>query len=561
MALLKKSAHVKPLSTATRGGSGAAVSSLRPQPVMKTPPCMETCPSGSNIRGWISTIAQREKLGLSSDQALEKSWRMIVDKNPFPSTLGRVCPHPCEKECSRALKDGSVSINAMEQFLGDWALEHKLALNKLEEDVKPESIGVIGAGPAGMSFAYQLARRGYQVTVYEKTDKAGGMLLWGIPFYRLPSDPLNAENQRILDLGVELKLNTTIGKDVPVEELKKRHQVIFVGIGAHKGKFMRVPGEEGPGVWTGTDYLHRVKNGETVDVGRSVAVIGGGDTAIDAARAARRAGAEVTILYRRTRTEMPAIDSEIEDALKEEVKIELLVAPVEVKRADGKVRGIVVQKMALGEPDDSGRRRPVPIQGSEYEIPVDSIIAAISQEPDWGPLNELKPAKGVWIQPNADGKVAENVYAGGDVVGLGLATVAIGQGRYAAEAVHAVLRGMEPPKKEFLTHLQKERLKMDFYEPKPRVEKGHMPVEEWLKRPDDEIARGISSDEFFHEISRCFSCGLCFACERCWMYCTPSCFSKVAEPTLGNYYKIKMELCDGCKKCAEECPCAFMDMV
>jgi hypothetical protein len=157
--------------------------------------------------------------------------------------------------------------------------------------------------------------------------------------------------------------------------------------------------------------------------------------------------------------------------------------------------------------------------------------------------------------------VSENVYAGGDVVGLGLATVAIGQGRYAAEAVHAVLRGMEPPKKEFLTHLQKERIKMDFYEPKPRVEKGHMPVEEWLKRPDDEIARGISSDEFFHEISRCFSCGLCFACERCWMYCTPSCFSKVAEPTLGNYYKIKMELCDGCKKCAEECPCAYMDMV
>src|SRR4030067_3565594 len=179
MALLKKSAQVNPRSTATRGGSGAAVSALRPQPVMKTPPCMETCPSGSNIRGWISTIAQREKLGLSSDQALEKSWRMIVDKNPFPSTLGRVCPPPCEKECSRALKDGSVSINAMEQFLGDWALEHKLALNKLEEDVKPESIGVIGAGPAGLSFAYQLARRGYQGTVYEKTDKAGRALLTG----------------------------------------------------------------------------------------------------------------------------------------------------------------------------------------------------------------------------------------------------------------------------------------------------------------------------------------------------------------------------------------------
>ncbi len=560
MALLKKSAQAKPLSTMSRGGSGAAVSALRPQPLTKLPPCMGTCPSGSNIRDWIGVVAQREKLKLSSDQALEKAWRIVADKNPFPATLGRVCPHPCEKECTRALKDGAVSINAMEQFLGDWALGQKLALNRLEEDSKPESIGVIGAGPAGLSFAYQLARRGYKTTVYEKTDKAGGMLLWGIPFYRLPADPLNAEIQRIIDLGVELKLGTTIGKDVSVEELKKRHQVIFVGIGAHKGKFMKVPGEEGPGVWTGTEYLHRVKNGETVDVGGSVAVIGGGDTAIDAARAARRAGAEVTILYRRTRTEMPAIDSEIEDALKEEVKLELLVAPVEVKRTDGKVSGIVVRKMELGEPDESGRRRPVPIQGSDYEIPVDSIIAAISQEPDWGPLNELKPAQGVWIQPNAEGQVAENVWAGGDVLGLGLATVAIGHGRHAAEVVHAVLRSMEPPHKEWLSPLQKERIKLDFYEAKPRVEKGHMPVEEWLKRPDEEIARGISPVEFFQEISRCFSCGLCFACERCWMYCTPSCFSKVAEPTLGNYYKIKMELCDGCKKCAEECPCAYMDM-
>ena len=560
MALLKKSANVKPLTAVSRGGSGRTVSSLRPQPAPKLPPCMENCPSGSNIREWIGVIAQREKLGLTTDQAMEKAFRIVADKNPFPATLGRVCPHPCEKECTRTLKDTPVSINAMERFLGDWALEHKFALNRLEEDTKAESIGVIGAGPAGMSFAYQLARRGYKVTVYEKTDKAGGMLLWGIPFYRLPAEPLKAENQRIFDLGVEIRLGTTIGTDVPVGELKKRHQVIFVGIGAHRGKSMGIPGEEGPCVFTGTDYLHRVKKGETVDVGRSVAVIGGGDTAIDAARAARRAGAEVTILYRRTRTEMPAIASEIEDALKEDVKIELLVAPLEVKRADGKVRGIIVQKMALGEPDESGRRRPVPLPGSEYEIPVDSIVAAISQEPDWGPLNALRPAKGPWVQASANGEVGDNVWAGGDVVGLALATVAIGQGRHAAEAVHAALRGLEPPKKDWLSPLNRERIKLDFYEAKPRVEMEHLPVEEWLKRPDDEIAKGLSPEEFFREVSRCFSCGLCFACERCWMYCTPSCFSKVSEPSPGNFYKIKLELCDGCKKCAEECPCAFMDM-
>ena len=220
-----------------------------------------------------------------------------------------------------------------------------------------------------------------------------------------------------------------------------------------------------------------------------------------------------------------------------------------------------MQKRGLGEPDESGRRRPVPIIGSEYEIPVDSIIAAISQEPDWGPLNELKPAKGVWVQPNAEGKGAKTGWAGGGVVGLGLATVAIGHGRHAAEVVHAVLRGMEPPHKEWLTHLQKERIKLDFYEAKPRADKGHMPVEEWLKKPDHEIARGLSSDEFFQEISRCFSCGLCFACERCWMYCTPSCFTKVSDKSPGNYYKIKLDTCDGGKKCVDECPCGYLDMV
>ena len=559
MGLLKKKAagaakfHV-------RTGSGAAVSSLRPQQVTKLAPCIATCPSSSDIRGWIAMIAQREKLGLSLDQAMEKAWRLLVQKNPLPSTMGRVCPHPCESECNRAEKDGAVSVNAMERFLGDWALEHKLAFDKCDPEPKTESIAVIGAGPAGLSFAFQLARRGYQVTIYESTGKAGGMLYWGIPFYRLPAVELEAEVQRILDLGVELKLNTTVGKDISVDELRKRHQAIFVGIGAHKGKLLRIPGEDGTGVWTGTEYLHRVNDGEKLDVGKSVAIIGGGDTAIDAARAVRRAGAEATILYRRTRTEMPAIDSEIEDALKEDVKLDLLVAPVEIKRADGQVKAIVVQKMELGEPDDSGRRRPVPIEGSEYEIPVDSIIAAISQEPDWGPLEALKPEKGVWMEADTKGKVAEGLWAGGDVVGLGLATVAIGQGRQAAEVVHAALSGTELPQENVPPLVPKERVKPEIFDTKPRAESAHLPIEEWLQRPDAEIASGISAEQFLEEISRCFSCGLCSACERCWMFCTPSCFVKLPEPTPGDYYKIKLETCDGCGKCADECPCGFLNM-
>jgi NADPH-dependent glutamate synthase beta subunit-like oxidoreductase/Pyruvate/2-oxoacid:ferredoxin oxidoreductase delta subunit len=560
MGLLKK-VEKKPLKSIGRGGAGGSVSALRPQQVAKRVPCTTECPSGTHIREWIQIIAQREKTKTGEDEAFTRAWLTLVETNPFPAVMGRVCPHPCETKCNRQAKDGAVNINALERFIGDWAIAHRLELPRVaHESPKQESVGVIGAGPAGLSFAYQMARRGYPVTVYEKSSKAGGMLYWGIPFYRLPADVLEAEVQRILALGVELRLNTTVGKDVSVEDLKARHKILFLGIGADKGRLMKVPGEEGPNVWTGTDYLFRVNNGDHVDVGKNVVVIGGGDTAIDAARAARRAGAEVTILYRRTRVEMPAIDSEIEDALKEGVKIEYLVAPVGVRREGDKLRHIVVQKMELGEPDESGRRRPVPIEGSEYEIPVSAIIAAISQEPNWEHLDALRP-ESRWLTADPHGKVADGLWTGGDVLNLGLATIAIGQGRVAAEAAHAEMRGLEGPRAPQGSVITQERLKLDFYEPKPRVERSHRPVEEWLTKPEDEIALGLSKDQFLEEVSRCFSCGLCFGCERCWMYCTPSCFSKVQAPFPGEYYKIKLDTCDGCKKCADECPCGFLDMI
>jgi dissimilatory sulfite reductase flavoprotein subunit len=559
MSLLKKKKKKK---GGLRIGGAAATqqSTLRPIRLTKLPPCIEHCPSGTDIRGWITTIAQREKFGLSDDEAFKQAWLALVETNPFPSMMGRVCPHPCEDACNRTAKEGAVSINALERTIGDWAIEKQLSLPILEEDKKSESIGVIGAGPAGLSFAYQMARRGYPVTVYEKTSKPGGMVLWGIPFYRQPEDVLQNEIQRILDLGIELKLNTTVGKDISVDELKSKHKVIFLGIGADKGRLLSAPGEEGPGVFTGTEYLYKVNNGEMVDIGKKVAVIGGGDTAIDAARAARRAGAEVTILYRRTRTEMPAIDSEVEDAIKEDVKIEFLVAPIEIKREGDKVSAVVVQKMELGEPDDSGRRRPVPIEGSEYDVPIDSLIAAISQQADWSPLGELGP-EGKWIEADKHGKVRDGVYCGGDALNLGLATIAIGQGRTAALAADAALRGKSVPEAEALPKIEKDRIKLDFYDEKARVERKHRPTEEWISKPNEEIDLGITSEQFLEEINRCFSCGLCFGCERCWMYCTPSCFTKVSKLAPGQpYYDIKLDTCDGCKKCADECPCGYIDM-
>jgi len=543
------------------GGSGATqVSSLRPQQVEKLAPCIGHCPSCSDIRGWITLIAQREKIGLSEDQAFEQAWRRIVEFNPFPAIMGRVCPHPCEDDCNRKEKDGAVAINALERFIGDWALEKKLGLTRLEEEAKPESIGIIGAGPAGLSCAYQLARRGYPVTVYEAFPESGGMLRYGIPRYRLPAAVLDAEIQRIRDLGVDLKLNTAVGRDISVEDLRSRHKMIFVGIGAHRGRRLGVPGEEGPGVWTGTEFLNRANSGERVEVGDKVVVIGGGDTAIDAARVARRFGAKVTIVYRRTRTEMPAIDSEVDQALEEGIEIVFLAAPVEIKRDGEALKSLVVQKMELGEPDSSGRRRPVPVPGSEYEIPVTTVIPAISQEPEAEILGEMKP-EGGWFKADETGKVAEGVWTGGDDLELGLATIAVYQGRRAAETIHATLRGLPPPPKEDRPPVPPSRIKFDSYDPKDRAERKTMSPEARLADPQAEIDGGSTQEQFLEEISRCLSCGQCFDCEKCWMYCQVSCFAKLEDKAPGHYFKIKLELCDGCKKCAEECPCGYLEMV
>jgi len=346
----------------------------RPKQVEKTAPCQTGCANCGDIRGWIGTVSQRAKTGLSREEAYTKAWQIITEVNPFPSALGRVCPHPCEKHCNRSELDEPLAINAMERFLGDWAIEKKIALSRLEPGERKEWLGVVGAGPSGLSFAYQLARVGYRVTVYESGEKAGGMLRYGVPDYRLPQDILDAEIGRILDLGVELKLNTLVGRDITLQQLRERHDALYLGIGAQMGRGLGLPGEEGPSVWTGTEYLSRLNRGETIDPGARVLVIGGGNTAVDAARSARRTGAEVSILYRRTRDEMPAVDHEIEDALEEGVEMQFLVAPVRIKRhADGRMLALEACRMELGEADASGRRRPLEIPGSGFTISTDSL--------------------------------------------------------------------------------------------------------------------------------------------------------------------------------------------
>ena len=546
----KKKTKLKVVSS-----TGGEISPERPRYAEKTAPCIGNCPAGSDIRGWLVTIAQHESFGRTPDQAYQTAWEMITEKNPFPAACGRVCPHPCEDNCNRREKDGGVAVNALERFVGDFGIEKGLKLSKLTEEVQPEKIAVIGAGPAGMSCAYHLCRRGYQVTVFESFDKAGGMLRYGIPKYRLPRRVLDAEIQNILDLGVELKTNFTIGKDMSLEDLRKEYKAIFVGIGAHKGYELRVPGEDASNVFTGTEYLNRVNSGEEVEIGGQVVVIGGGDTAVDAARVSKRLGADVTILYRRTRKEMPAIDPEIAGAEEEGVHIEYLAAPLEILRNNGTARGLKCIRMELGEPDASGRRRPVPVEGSEFEVPATSIIAAISQEPNFNGFLNLKEEKD-WIKINEFGETKmEGVFAGGDTTNLGLVSIAIGQGRFAAEAIDARLRGKELFKPHVPPIISADKVKLDWYKPAERHERTHVSVEE--RDMETEVERGLTGEEVLEESQRCMSCGMCMDCETCWMYCTNNAFERLPK---GEHYKVKLELCNGCKKCAEACPCGFIEM-
>lgn len=535
--------------------AGAEISPLRPVYRSKLPPCSGGCPSGADIRGWLTTIAQAEAYGRTNEEAYGIAWQTIVDRNPFPAVCGRVCPHLCEDACNRRLKEGAVAINALEQFVGDFGIAQGLKLSRLTDTKRTERIAVVGAGPAGLSCAYQLARRGYGVVIFEAFSQPGGMLRYGIPKYRLPRAVLDAEIKRILELGVELKCNAVVGADLSLEQLRREYKAIFVGVGAHRGIELRIPGERAANVFTGTDFLNRVNSGEEVHVGGKVLVVGGGDTAIDSARVSKRLGADVTILYRRSRSEMPAIKPEVDGALEEGVAIQFLTAPVEILRNNGVAVGMRCIRMDLGLPDASGRPRPVPIAGSEFELEATTIVAAISQEPR---LDGLRIARdgARWIETQDAGVPdMEGVFAGGDGVELGLVTIAIAQGRFAAEAIDAWIGGKTMERPVPAPCIGPERVKLDWYKPAERHERRYVPVEQ--RSPDTEVQLGLAEAEALDEARRCMSCGMCMDCETCWMYCTNNCFVKLPK---GEHYKVKLELCNGCKKCAEACPCGFIEL-
>jgi NADPH-dependent glutamate synthase beta subunit-like oxidoreductase len=551
----------KGLKSLRSGGTGSGMhgSTERPKMIEKVPPCTDGCPNHNRIRKMLMTISKAEDNEITYDQAFEEAFQIFAETQPFPSVCGRVCPHPCETACNRNEKEGAVSINKVERFIGDYALEKGIKPKKLTDETRAEKIAVVGSGPGGMSAAYHLALRGYPVTVFEAFPKTGGMLRYGIPPYRLPHDILDAEIGRILELGVELKTNTAVGTDVSMDDLRKDYKAIFVAIGAHQGIQLRIEGEDASNVFTGTDFLHKVNTGESVEIGDKVVVIGGGDTAIDAARVSRRLGADVTILYRRTRTEMPAIDEEIVGAMEEGINIEFLAAPAAIHRNNGTATGMKCQRMELGEPDDSGRRRPVPIEGDTFDLDFTCLIAAVSQAPDFKGFENFIEGRD-WIKVDDKYKTKEdNVYSGGDNVNLGLVIDAIAHGRVAAMAIHEMITGDEmpaaAPQGEVLT---KDKMIFSYYKEAARQPYKEMAVEERLKSMVAEIVSTYTDEDATTESKRCMSCGMCFDCGTCWSYCQDN---AIVKPLVnGELYGVKEEFCTGCKKCAENCPCGFIEM-
>jgi heterodisulfide reductase subunit A len=478
---------------------------------------MVACPLHINVKAYISLVAAKK---------YQKALDIIRLKNPFPGVCGRVCTHPCEEKCNRREIDNSVAICSLKRFVSDLLGMEKPSI-PLSSKSKEQKVAVIGAGPCGLTCAYDLAIMGYKVTVFEAHKIPGGMLSLGIPSYRLPREIINKEIEIIKDQGVEIKLNTPIGPKLPLSQLKRDgFSAIFIAIGAHKGLKLKVPGEdEYEGFVDCITFLRRVNFGCYSPLGKKVIVIGGGNSAIDAARTALRLGSEVYIVYRRSRKEMPAGQKEIQDAEEEGVKIHYLAAPVKILGKNKKLSGMECIKMRLGEPDASGRRRPIPIKGSEFTIEADAIIPAISQEPDLSLLEKDHSFKiSKWNSFVVDQETlstnVEGFFAGGDAV-TGPATVieAIAAGHKAAIAIAEYLERREHI---FLKETSKSSLEFEVIPPKiKRREKAKMPQIPLEERISSfkEVEIGFSEEIALNEAKRCLRCGPCTECYICTKEC------------------------------------------
>lgn len=509
----------------------------RPVYVHMLPPCNKACPAGENVQAWLYHAEEGD---------YEAAWREIMVNNPLPATMGRVCYHPCQTACNRGQVDEAVGINAIERFLGDKAIEQGW---NVSVDAAPSGkhVLVVGAGPSGLSAAYHLRRLGHEVTVKDAGPMAGGMMRFGIPKYRLPREVLDAEIKRIEDLGVRFEFNSKVEN---VDDVADDFDAVFLAVGAHIGRHADIPAGGSAKVMDAVQLLADMEGEDKPMLGRRVVIYGGGNTAIDAARTAKRLGAEeAVIVYRRNRDRMPAHDSEVTEAEEEGIMMRWLST---IKHIDG--GKLTVEKMEL---DENGFPQPT---GEFEELGADSVVMALGQESDLGLVErarDIEIEKGV-VQ--VDGQMMtgrRGVFAGGDMVpSERTVTVAIGHGKKAARYIDAFLRGSEYHKPPVTGDATYDRLTNWYYADAPHRVRAKI---ESARRAStfDEVVQGLDQDSALFEARRCMSCGNCFGCDNCFGVCPDNAIKKIKP----GEYEFKYDYCKGCGICVEECPCGSIMMV
>ena len=512
----------------------------RPVYVDRLPPCNHACPAGEDIQGWLYHAESGD---------YQHAWNVLVQNNPFPAIMGRVCYHPCETACNRGQLDQAVGVHAVERFLGDEAIRRGWQF-EIPADSSGKRVLIVGAGPSGLSAAYHLARLGHQVSVWEAGPMTGGMMRFGIPKYRLPRNILDAEIGRIQAMGVEIRLNVKVA-DLAAAMQQGRFDAAFLAVGAHLAKRTYIPAQDASKILDALSVLRGMETGERPLLGRRVLIYGGGNTALDVARTAKRLGAtDSLIVYRRTREKMPAHDFEVQEALDEGIKIKWLST---IK--DAGETSFTVEKMKL---DATGYPQPT----GEFEtIEADSLVLALGQEVD---LSFLRNVAGLEI---VDGVVKVNaqmmtgcpgVFAGGDMVpSERTVTVAVGHGKKAARSIDAWLRGTvfdAPPKHPVASF---EGLNPWYYADAPKTVQPQLDL---IRRSSsfDEVVGGLDETNALFEARRCLSCGNCFECDNCYGVCPDNAVIKLGP---GRRFVFKYDYCKGCGLCAEECPCGAIEMV
>jgi len=614
-----------------------------PTYIQSAPPCQASCPSGEDIRGYLN-IARGIEKPPAGMKWQEYAWRRLTEANPFPSVMGRVCPAPCESGCNRNQVDDFVGINSVEHFLGDWANANQVAYPK-PATKSGKKVAVIGAGPAGLSAAYQLARKGHDVTIFDERAELGGMMRYGIPGFRTPRDVLDKEIQRILDLGVATRMNTRIGRDITLEQIRADFDAVFLGLGAQSGRPLPCEGSDAPNVVTATAFLKAFNDGRLRHVGKRVVVVGGGDTSIDVASVARRLGhidqpheadlpenaigalagfaahesalvsrrqgAEVTLTSVFAIDKMQASKHEVEHALAEGIAIRGGMAPIAVLRdAGGRATAL---RVARCEAKLAGGKLEIKmIPGSEEEIEADLIVSAIGQAVDFTGLEALNNGRGAVAadknyQVQIGGQAQPDVFCGGDVIRPHLLTTAIGHGSIAADGIDRFLRDEAQGKRpkvdvhsfDLMRKMVEKGLPVGHIdEPTWGTDRsngavhnfdnrsdryvishkelflGHFPYTPRLRRQVTTLTAQEALDNFEErmlplleaqaqaEAKRCMSCGMCFECDNCVVYCPQKAVFKVkkSQSTMGRYVDTDYAKCIGCHICKDVCPTGYIQM-